>query len=29
MKIEVDDLIKTNTWNITTKPTNINIINGR
>ena len=29
MKIEVDDLIKTNTWNITNKPNNINIIKGR
>ena len=29
MKIEVDDLIKTNTQNITNKPNNINVIKGR
>ena len=29
MKIEVDNLIKTNTQNITNKPNNINIIKGR
>ena len=29
MQIEVDNLIKTNTQNITNKPNNINIIKGR